>query len=295
MINNTLLLLVLIILVLFIYLFISNNNNNNIEKFTENKKILVSNLIGGLGNRIYMILAGIGFAKKWNMDYYFLDSEIIDDSHSKNRTKMLNELSTLFPDINFLNKSIDTSSWKKINEGDIKNNMLIDNNIILSGYFQDEEKYFSNYKINLNKPKNNILKNIDTTNLFFIQFRFGDYIGTDYELNLINYYKKCINKIKQQINNPQFLVITNNINMSSNYIKGNNLFKDNEFFYDSSDDRLDTLYYISQCKGGICSNSSFSRIGAYFIRDHNKNLIFYPNDIKRPMSLVTKWITIIEL
>ena len=66
-------------------------------------------------------------------------------------------------------------------------------------------------------------------------------------------------------------------------------------FYDSSDDRLDTLYYISKCKGGICSNSSFSRIGAYFIRDHNKNLIFYPNDIKRPMSLVTNWITIIEL
>jgi hypothetical protein len=290
--KEILILIVIILILLFIYLLF---NNNNIENFTANKFILVSKLVGGLGNRIYMILAGIGFAKKWNMDYYLLDSEIDDDPHSDNRFTMLNELSTLFPDIKYLNKSIDTSQWKKIDEADITNNISIDNNIILSGYFQDEEKYFNNYKINLNKPINNLLKNIDTNNLFFIQFRFGDYIGTDYELNLINYYKKTINKIKEQINNPQFLVITNNINMADNYIKTHNLFKNNEYFYDSSKNRLDTLYYITQCKGGICSNSSFSRIGAYFILNRNKNLIFYPNDVKRPMSLVTNWITIVEL
>lgn len=289
--KKILIILILIIILLVVYLFV---NNTNIERFTNNKYIIVSHLVGGLGNRIYMILAAIAFAEKWNMEYYFLDSKIDDDPHS-DRIKMINELKSLFPDIKFLNNSTYTSSWKQINEADIKDNMLIDNNIILSGYFQDEEKYFNNYKINLSEPKNNILKNIDTSNLLFIQFRFGDYVGTDYELNLINYYKNCINEIKTHVNNPTFLVITNDINKSDKYIKTNELFKDNEYFYDVSKDRLDTLYYISQCKGGICSNSSFSRIGAYFIKDRNKNLIFYPNDVKRPMSLVTFWITIIEI
>lgn len=278
--------IIIIIILLFIYLIYINKTQEN---FVASRNIMVSQLIGGLGNRIYMIMAGLSFAEKWNMDYYFLESEIIPDKHSNNNT-IINELKILFPDIKFLNKSTDTTLWKRLNENNVSDKIDNSNNIILSGFFQNEDKYFNNYKMNFPEPSNNIFKNIDTSRLFFIHFRFGDYIGTSFELNLIDYYKSCINKIKNIIKDPLFFVITNDIEMTTNYIKTNNLLNENEHFIDKSNsNRLDTLYYVSKCKGGICSNSSFSRIGAYFIQDRDKRLIFYP--IKKEDNINISWLT----
>jgi len=286
--KNFFITLIIISVILIIYL-IYNNNNNIQETFIVPRNIVVSNLIGGLANRIYMILAGLSFAERLNMDYYFLESEIDGDPHSDKNT-MINELKILFPAIKFLDKSTDTSLWKRINENDninLINNS--DNNIILSGFFQNEEKYFNNYKVKFVEPINNIFKKIDTSNLFFIHFRFGDYIGTGFELNLIDYYKYCIKKIKNIRKNPLFFIITNDINITKNYIQTNNLLNQNEYIMDLGKNRLDTLYYISDCKGGICSNSSFSRIGAYFIEDRNADLIFYP--IKKDNNIHINWLT----
>ena len=279
--------LILIIILLILFLI-----NYKVEENFTSKKIVVSKLIGGLANRIYMVLAGLAFANKWNMDYYFLDSQIEDDPHS-NRDIMKEELKILFPNINFLDKSTDTLLWANINEANVLANNNIDNNIILHGYFQNEEKYFIDYKIQLPEPKDNILKNFDTSNLFFIHFRFGDYLGTSFELDLIEYYKKCIQIIKNEINNPLFLIITNDINVTNKYMKKNQILISDDSIIDTSKNRLDTLYYITKCKGGICSNSSFSRIGAYFIENRNKDLIFYP--IKKEEQITINWLTTVVI
>jgi hypothetical protein len=283
--KNYFFLFIIISILLIIYLIY---NDNIQENFVISRNIMVSYLTGGLGNRIYMIMAGLSFAEKWNMDYYFLESEIIPDGHSNNNT-IINELKLLFPDIKFLNKSTDTKLWKGINEKDVVDKIDNSNNIILSGFFQNEDKYFNNYKINFPEPSNNIFKNIDTSRLFFIHFRFGDYIGTNFELNLVDYYKYCINKIKNIIKDTLFFVITNDTEMTKKYIKTNNLLNQNEYFIDESNNRLHTLYYISKCKGGICSNSTFSRIGAYFIKNRDKRLIFYP--IKKEENINISWLT----
>lgn len=287
--------IIFFIFIILIILFIAFLNNNKIkENFTSTKHILVSHLKGGLANRIYMILAGLAFAKKWNMDYYFLDSEIKHDYHSDKET-VINELKILFPDIKFLDNSTDKSNWRKIKEKyeDLSNIKNIDNNLILYGYFQDEEKYFIDPKINLPEPINNIFKDFNTNNLFFIHFRFGDYIGTNFELNLIEYYKACINIIKDQIDSPLFYIITNNNNMATAYIQSNNLLFPNEYFVDIGENRLDIIYYLTCCKGGICSNSSFSRIGAYFMKDRKKELIFYP--IKKGVDININWLTTVPV
>ena len=268
--------------------------NNKVQENFSSNYILVSHLKGGLANRIYMVLAGLTFAEKWNMEYYFLDSEIKKDFHT-NKEIITKELKELFPDIKFLDNSTDISTWKKLKEKyeDITQIENIDNNIILYGYFHDEEKYFNNYKLNFSEPTNNILKIFDTSNLFFIHFRFGDYIGSSFELDLVEYYKECIQRIKKQIDNPTFFVITNDINMTNNYMKKNQILSFDNYMIDKSKNRLETLYYITQCKGGICSNSSFSRIGAYFIGNRNKDLIFYP--IKKEEQITINWLTTVVI
>jgi len=289
-------LIIILIIILLIYF-----NYKNTETFTTlevNKNIVVSHLIGGLANRIYMILAGITFAKIINKDYYFLDSEIKDEQYNDgeyyDRKKMINELKTLFPSVNFLENSVNTSDWYRIDEKNIDYNTKINSNIILSGYFQNESVYFLNPKIELNEPSVNILKNVDKTNLYFIHFRFGDYVGhPDFDLNLVNYYKKCIKNIKDKNIYATFFVITNDTNTANNYIKTNQLLNADEIIYDTSTNRLDTLYYITQCKGGICANSSFSRIGAYFIKNKNKENIYYPNDKRDTTNM--NWLTIVEI
>jgi len=279
--------LVILCIILIIYLIY---NNIIKENFLSTKYILVSHLKGGLANRIFMIMAGLSFAEKWNMDYYFLDSEIKNDYHTDKET-ITNELKLLFPDIKFLDNSIDKSNWKKIKEKneDVSNIKNIDTNVILYGYFQNDESNFYNYKLKFPEPNDNIFKIKDINNLFFIHFRFGDFVGTPREFNLVGYYKYCINHIKQKKKDPSFFLITNDIEVTKKYIKSNNLLNDNEYIIDQSKNRLDTLYYISECKGGICSNSTFSRIGAYFSKNRNKDLIYYP--VKNNSNLSNQYLS----
>ena len=51
----------------------------------------------------------------------------------------------------------------------------------------------------------------------------------------------------------------------------------NYIIQDSNNNALDTLYIMSSCKGGICSNSTLSWMGIYFQNKKNcKDFIFMP-------------------
>jgi len=294
-----------ILIILLIIIIILYFHYKTTETFTIDKKYkVVPYLRGGLANRIYIILTAMSFAKKFNMDCYFLDSQIEEDSHTDRKT-MIKELNILFPTIPMLNSSTDISNWIKAGENILEEYMINDNsnnllssinknNIILTGYFQNEKVFFINPKIELNEPSPNILKNVDTNNLYFIHFRFGDYVGNpDFELDLVNYYKKTIKNIKDKNIYTTFLIVTNDISTTNKYIKTNDLLNAHEIIYDTGTNRLHSLYYMTQCKGGICANSSFSRIGAYFIKNKNKENIFYPNDKRDTTNM--DWLTIVEI
>ena len=67
--------------------------------------------------------------------------------------------------------------------------------------------------------------------------------------------------------NEEFVIFTNDIPYAKNYFKDIPIIQENE---------LDTLYLMSQAKGCICVNSSFSWWGAYL----------NPN---RPIFMPSKW------
>jgi GR25 family glycosyltransferase involved in LPS biosynthesis len=269
----------------------------------QQKNKIILTLMGGLANRIIQILAGIGFSEKWNMDL-FINSEIMYDNNHIKKDKSIEEIKELFPQIPWIesfNKNIETIyDPEEFIYHNIKNP---NKDVILHGIFQSE-KYFpqNKYNINLKEPNNNIIKNIDKTNLYFIHFRFGDYNNSPrHKLNLIKYYQYCIKEILKNNKNITFIILSDNISDAKNYISTNlnNVLTNVNLIYDENNSRLDTLYFMSKCYGAICPNSTFSWIGAYLIE--NKGPIYFPkpwlsdHDINKDYDIYSPWMIQINI
>jgi len=266
------------------------------NKTRKNKKYkLIILLMNGLANRVIQIISAMGFAERWNMDLYISLNYINDNDHVS-KEKSLKDIQQLFPSLKLLDKNYDTDNFSKIiiTRGpfltvspyaylNIKNPKK---DIILSGQLQNVKYFPKKYvKLHLEEPKDNIIKNIK--NLFFIQLRFGDYTTFPFSLfsiNLLNYYKKCIERLKNKYKNITFIIITNDIEKSKKYIKDNlseelndtNDTNHTKLIYENGS-RLDSIYYMSKCDGGIIANSTFGWIGGYANEKKQKENIFLPD------------------
>jgi hypothetical protein len=253
------------------------------RKNIKHKLIIYLNY--GLPNRVFQILSAMGFAEKWNMDLYISEDYMNDNDHTSLKNS-INDIKQIFPKLKILDKKYDTSNFSEIEvhilegyEYKVIKNPKQDT--ILYGQFAND-KFFPSKRVKLNliEPKNSIVKGIH--NPFFIHFRLGDYkdfMYSFFDLNLENYYVYSIRKILEKHKDATFIILSNNIKSAKKYIneKLSNELMNNKVIYDEKGTRLDTLYYMSQCKGGICVNSTFSWIGAYSIENKNKKLIFMPN------------------
>lgn len=116
-----------------------------------------------------------------------------------------------------------------------------------------------------------------------IQQRYGNICTLDYYLNAIEY---IINKYEQ----PKFFVFSDDINwVKENLtIPGANYVSNNQ----GKNSYID-LYLMSQCKGSIIANSTFSFFGAY-INSNVKEVIIYPkvwiNDVNKPDIFPESWL-----
>ena len=241
---------------------------------------------GGLGNQIFQVLCALEYSNKTNNKLVIAKNLIDTNIHQKNDKDItILTLKMFFPTIVIVDY-LDTTYFYKYNEKHNEafkyNNIDIqEDNILLNGYFISE-KYFPkeiNYclketvnTINYSKLTNNF------ENTYFIHIRLGDYVNHNlYNINLIEYYNYCINKIKLQDTLAKFIICTNEYGINlDNYI--NNFPNNNEYIIqENNNDAIDTLYIMSSCKGGICSNSTLSWLGSYFQKNKNKDYIFMPD------------------
>ncbi len=239
---------------------------------------------GGLGNRIFQLAAALGLSKKMGKNI-ILQKKILEGGtyHQNDSNKAINNIRKIFPFIEILDNFNDIDFYLFKEECkysfEYKEFNIDKNNILLDGYFINEKYFPINFHEMINlKPNKNI--NIDFENLYFIHIRLGDVIENQnfyniYYFNLSEYYKFAINKIKTLNNKARFIVCTNSFDKYlDTYILN---FTDCEYILqDKDDDDLDTLYIMSKCQGGICSNSTFSWLGAYFQKIKNKDFIFMP-------------------
>ena len=271
------------------------------QKGGNNNKV-ISHFNGGLANRIIQIYAGLGYAEKWGSEYYLSNKRMGIADHVSNEESM-NDLKTLFPNIKMLDDSESIEGWKKIDEGEHFKYKMIDNpntNVILEGYFQSTKYFPQNLPLlEIPVPSNNLFDSLNKDNIYFLHIRLGDYVNTGFEIDLKKYYTNCINKIKEINPNAEFFILSNELEKAKAYIQDNVPILNNlTIHYDTSTKRLDTLYYMSQSKGGICSNSTFSWVGAFSIKNKNKDLIFIPkpwfNYVPDDAEIYPDWATIVD-
>ncbi len=234
------------------------------------------NLLGGLCNQMFQIVAGYVLCLKYN-------KQLIIKSIQQNPHSNINYFTNIFQKIN-PNIKICIHNYLFFEpEGSalLYHNIINVPNIELIGYFQNE-KYFIDYRKNildLFKIENDrlIRLNIQYTDIatsYFIHIRRGDYVNHElHMLDLDNYYKHAIIHILSIDPTALFYIFSNDIIYCQSIEWLNNI----NVKYINDLDEIDSLYLMSMCaKGGIGCNSSYSWWGGY-LNENIEKVVIYPN------------------
>ena len=264
---------------------------NDVIYFNEllnNSFMICTNLLGGLGNQLFMLFNLLSLSIDFNLQFKFtfnngnnIDRKnIIDYNLSKNIKKY-------YSDNNNKNKNTFNEISYLYNKVQLPKNK----NIFINGYYQsykyfwhniDKIKKFIHIDTVIIENINNKLININKLNkkILGIHIRLTDYTEKkDYHLNLtIDYYKNALTLF--DLDEYLIILFSDDIEEASKYIKPLNInFIKSTDLYDNSDDE-NIFMLLSLCDSRICCNSSFSLWSCYFndIFEFNKNAFnIFPN------------------
>lgn len=266
--------------------------------------MIISKILGGLGNQMFQYAIGKIIADKQNTQLKF-DLRGLFAGEDVRRTYELDifgikeiqaSQEEYFP---FYRKSILGSeklwrlikSQKKIimyKENDFTyNESLIEQstpNMLLRGLFQSE-KYFADKRdlilseFSFIKPlegKNLVLsQKLKKQNSVAIHIRRGEFASKKYSDSIgttsMNYYNKAIEYINQKVENPIYYIFSD----SPEWVKKNFvLLKDaNQIDWNSGKNSYRDMQLMSLCKHNIIANSTFSWWGAWLNQNPNQTVI----------------------
>lgn len=159
------------------------------------------------------------------------------------------------------------------------------NNYYIDGYWQSED-YFIDIEDDIRKnfyfPPFTELENIKisqiikSTESVSLHVRRGDYVGTSRFVSLgnTNYYQKAIKYIKNTIENPLFVVLSDDIRWCKENL---DLPADSIFVtWNQGNKSYRDMQIMSICKHNIIANSSFSWWGAW-LNNNSKKIVLAPN------------------
>jgi len=111
-------------------------------------------------------------------------------------------------------------------------------------------------------------------NSIFIGSRFSDYLlkKTKKKMGIMDlyYYVKAMEIIKNSVNNPLFIVFSDDIKLAKDYFKG---VKNLIFFEEPKISDEEELIIRSKCKHAIIPNSTYNWWGAWLIENPSKIII----------------------
>lgn len=245
---------------------------------------------GGLGNQIFIYIAGYIMSQHLNCPLYLFNNTNCNNSHSKMEYKnnIFKHLGIHVDQI-FNYRKVQNYSQHCLNifQGfepwdfsSVKKGLILES---YYQYYEPLEKYEHEIRSvlisGLEDCKNKILEKyneIELSESAFLHIRRGDYV-TYYDrhyLQPMEYYKYCIDKLKNSRSVRKIYLLSDDIE----WVKSQTLFKDRMFFEPfECDDEVISLTFMSLCKSGaICANSTFSWWGAFLGSYEKRSPIFVP-------------------
>ena len=257
--------------------------------------MITCNLMGGLGNQLFQIFATISYAIKSNNKFCFLAQEQLGTGNVTVRyTFWKSFLSRLKP---FLVAALPNHYVIRENNfayNELPVNQMINNNIMIFGYFQSYKYFQENYQlicrmIGLEKIREVVLSKINLTpqqldNYISMHFRIGDYkkIQHVHPLATYNYYESSLTHMQKICPDKEFTVlyfcedvdleeVNEMVQKLSKKFPNYKFIRDNNNLAD-----WEQMLLMSSCHHNIIANSSFSWWGAYFNSSADK-IVCYPS------------------
>lgn len=218
------------------------------------------NLIGGIGNQLFILAATIKYAQDSGRTVVFVEEEY-NNPHCPNDIP----IQKLFPDIQIcLNKK---QCGLELSNGIfeyVQYPIVNDEIVCISGYNQHYKLIPDNfYAWSKYLPDPNI--DLKYHNTCFLHVRRTDYIGLPHlDLNLELYWKRALELVDKSVD---ILIVSDDMEWANIHIPILDPTR-NWVHIEKPLTALETLYVMSKCeKGAICANSTLSWWGAYL----NKN------------------------
>lgn len=281
--------------------------------------MIITKLIGGLGNQMFQYATAKALALKHNVNFKMdvsslnLDSEgvytqrkyelnvfnlpiqiaTINDKAqflNENSTKITRKIKQLFPFlINTFYAAENGSQYHKAFSKYPKNTYL-------DGFWQSE-LYFKNIEATIkidftfnqniiNKNKDFVIK-IKSCNSISLHVRRGDYVQNSltnqfHGLCSLDYYTNAIRYIEMKIKNIEIFVFSDDINWCKENLKYNL-----PLHFIETNDAHNDLYLMTQCKHNVIANSSFSWWGAW-LNANNEKIVIAPKQWFAKTSIITQ-------
>ena len=250
--------------------------------------------------------------RKYELHNFNLSSQIVDKKYKFNnylldaKRKLLKKIDFLLTKKKFIIESKDQN--KKTSFYNIK---VSDPNDILfiEGYFESS-RYFEEAKLNIqneflfkseeNYSSNKYLEIINNNNVVAITIRQHRYseqkkkpndilegkIKSDnFMQNTINYINRAVNFFDLKINNPKYLIWSNDFNNLRLH------FNENKFYFvlNEKNKILNDFYLLTKCKYFIVGPTSFGWWGAWLSK-YNDKIILRPSDsVLNPSNNLDFW------
>ena len=249
-------------------------NINPEDTIVQTKNIIFSNLMGGLGNLLFIVCTLLSYS----IDNHLIPKLIIfDDGKRKtiDKYKMFDKFKILDDE----NISVENIYEKEYSFNELEN--IKNKNIKLIGYYQSYKYFYKNmdkimnmlnfsYYLNIvDKKYNDILNKFDCGYTVSVHIRRTDYIEySDFHHNQTEeYYKKALSYFNS---NAIFVIFSDDIEWcktQSFLIKNKKI-----VFIDEDNDELSMLL-MAKCNHNICANSSFSLWASYFNKNNGISII----------------------
>jgi hypothetical protein len=259
--------------------------------------MVITNIIGGLGNQMFQYAIGRAVAHK-NSDILKLDIRgfaryklhsgyILNAFNIDEKIADINDIKRLGYRNRFLRRlaKMGIFNYKKSTfyaekpeyESKFDEKVFSYKDVYLYGYWQNE-KYFLDIRdilINEFTLKKPIGKNADkymslitNTNSVSIHVRMGDYLELGWFIG-IEYYKRALKCICNKVTDPTFFIFSNDIE----WCKENLNFIDNPVFVENTANELEDFELMKNAKHNIIANSTFSRWAAWLNTNNDKIVI----------------------